>query len=66
MQGLFVRKRAQTSAARHFWGVKLKLWCFEFKLVFRVRDQSLKVGDNLRALCLRYLLESALEMNNLV
>jgi hypothetical protein len=34
--------------------------------VFRVIDQSLKVGDDLRALCLRYLLESALEMNNLV
>jgi hypothetical protein len=34
--------------------------------VFRVRDQSLKVEDDLRALCLRDLLKSTLEMNNLV
>ena len=54
------------SARRHFWGYKLKSWYFEFELVFRIRDQSLKVEDDLRALCLRYLLESALKMNNLV
>ena len=53
-------------ARMHFWGYKLKSWYFGFELVFRVRDQSLKVEeDELRALCLRYLLESALEMNNL-
>ena len=52
-------------AKKHFWGYKLKSWYFGLELVFRVRDQSLKVEDDLRALCLRYLLESALEMNNL-
>ena len=56
----------RVSARRHFWGYKLKSWYFGFELVFRVRDQSLKVEDDLRALCLRYILESALEMNNLV
>ena len=54
----------RVSARRHFWGYKLKSWYFGFELVFRVRDQSLKVEDDLRALCVRYLLESALEMNN--
>ena len=54
------------SAKRQFWGYKLKSWYFGFELVFRVRDQSLKVKDDLRALCLRYLQESGLEMNNLV
>ena len=53
------------SARRHFWGYKLKSGYFRLELVLRVRDQSLKVEDDLRALCLRYLLESALEMNNL-
>ena len=51
---------------RHFCGYKPKSWYFGFELVFRVRDESLKVEDDLRALCLRYILESALEMNNLV
>jgi hypothetical protein len=47
-------------------GYKLKSWYFRLEFVFRVRDQSLKVEDDLRALCLRDLLESTLEMNNLV
>ena len=54
------------STRMHFWGYKLKSWYFGFELVFRVRDQSLKVEDDLRAFCLRDLLESTLEMNNLV
>ncbi len=52
-------------AKRHFWGYKLGLWCFGFGLVFRVRDQSFKVED-LRTLCLRKILENALEKNNLI
>jgi hypothetical protein len=53
-------------ARMHFLGYKLKSWYFRLEFVFRVRDQSLKVEDDLRALCLRDLLESTLEMNNLV
>ena len=54
-------------ARRHFWGYKLGPWCFGFGfgLVFRVRDQSFKVED-LRTICLRKILENALEKNNLI
>ena len=40
-------------ASRHFWGYKLRSWCFGFGLVFRVKDQNFKVEDDLRTLCLR-------------
>ena len=41
------------SARRHFWTYELRSWCFEFELVFRVKDQSFKDEDDLRTLCLR-------------
>ena len=49
------------STRRHFWRYKLRSWCFGFGLVFSVRDQSFKVKDDLRTLCLRKILENTLE-----
>ena len=45
-------------ASRHFWGYKLRPWCFGFGLVFRVRDKSFKVEDDLKTL---YLIKSTKE-----
>ena len=40
-------------AMRYFWRYELRSWCIGFGLLFRVKDQSFKVEDNLRTLCLR-------------
>jgi hypothetical protein len=43
----------QIFAMRHFWRYELRSWCIGLRLLFRVKDQSFKVEDNLRTLCLR-------------
>jgi hypothetical protein len=44
---------ARISAKRHFWKYKLRSWCLRLGLMFRVKNQSFKVEDDLRTLCLR-------------
>jgi hypothetical protein len=41
------------SARRHFWRYELRSWCLRLGLVFRVKNQSFKVEDDLKTLCLR-------------
>ena len=40
-------------AERHFWRYELRSWCLRLGLVFRVKNQSFKVEDDLKTLCLR-------------
>ena len=41
------------SSKRHFWRYELRSWCLRLGLVFKVKDKSFKVEDDLRTLYLR-------------